>query len=269
MSLPPDDASEAAADLLGRWSAHHRGEQPPSPAPEAEVETPLPADPDAPPEEPAPPKSQPGKRAARHAAPSAPAAAGSPSWMADHVEASREVVEALGIPPARHEPQDPPPDDGATAVGRHAAAPAPGPSTDVEFHPRRAVRLVLGVLLLALLAATVAAGLWAYDERTTLSYGIAGTLLVATLVVYGVRASSSPAHLRIHAGQLEVVRGRERDVFDLSSRFTHIEESGTPGHRGWKVVCGRFGRSPVVIDRSMVDPHQFSAALARHRPSTR
>ena len=119
-----------------------------------------------------------------------------------------------------------------------------------------------------LLVATVFAGAWAYEERTTLALGIAGTLLVATLAVYGIRASAVPAKLRIHAGQLEVVRGRERDVFDLSSRFTRIEEVGTPGRPGWKVRLGRFGRDPLVIDRSMVNPQTFSEALARHRRSS-
>lgn len=247
MSLPPDDAGEAAEDLLGRWSAHHRG------GGDVDADARDRSRPEAP------------RHAARHAArPSS-----GPAWTPDQVEASREVVEALGIAPAEAEDAaDVGPDDQPAARERAVAPPQPGASTDVVFPPRRGWRRLLGLVLLVLLVATVLAGAWAYEERTTLALGIAGTLLVATLAVYGVRASAVPTKMRIHAGQLEVVRGRERDVFDLSSRFTRIEEIGTPGRPGWKVRLGRFGRDPLVIDRSMVNPHAFSEALDRHRRSS-
>ncbi len=87
-----------------------------------------------------------------------------------------------------------------------------------------------------------------------------------TLVLYAVRAGSSPTRLTIHAGQLEVVRGSKREIFDLTSRYTRVEVVGRPGRRGWKVLLGRFGRDPLVIDSSVVDPRAFTEALERFRP---
>ena len=60
-----------------------------------------------------------------------------------------------------------------------------------------------------------------------------------------------------------------REVFDLTSRFTRLEVVGKPGRPGWKVLMARFGRDPLVIDSSMVDPATFTAALERHRPMSR
>ncbi|WP_370246470.1 hypothetical protein [Nocardioides sp.] len=169
-----------------------------------------------------------------------------------------QTAESIGLSvPA---PVAPPP-------SRRAEPPARGPSTDVVFTPRSGLRAVLGVLLLASAVATVFAAIAAYDHRTTLAVGTCGTLLGVTLALYGIRAGSSPARLRIHGGQLEVVRGAERDVFDLTSRYTRIQIVGEPGRRGWKVRFARFGRDPLVIDASMVDPHAFLAELNRHRPS--
>ena len=128
------------------------------------------------------------------------------------------------------------------------------------------VRRLLGLVLLVLLPVTAGAGYLAYDDPTTLSLGLAGTLLVVTLAVYGVRAGSTPTLLAIRSGQLEVVRGASREVFDLTSRFTRIEVVGRPGRPGWKVLLARFGRDPLVIDSSVVDPAEFTAALERHRP---
>ena len=116
------------------------------------------------------------------------------------------------------------------------------------FAPRLGTRRVLGLLLLASLAATVGAGYIAYDEPRTFSVGIACTLLFVTLVLYAVRAGSSPTHLAIRGGQLEVVRGSKREIFDLTSRYTRVQVVGRPGRRGWKVLLGRFGRDPLVID---------------------
>ena len=93
----------------------------------------------------------------------------------------------------------------------------------------------------------------------------AGTLLAVTLVLYAVRAGSTPTLVAIRSGQLEVTRGKTHEVFDLTSRFTRIEVVGKPGGRGWKVLFGRFGRDPLVINSSIVDPEKFTAELERYR----
>ncbi|WP_323791492.1 hypothetical protein, partial [Nocardioides sp.] len=142
----------------------------------------------------------------------------------------------------------------------------PGRSLNVEFAPKLAARRIVGVFLLVLLAATVGAAFLAYADARPLTLGAAGTLLALTLVVYAIRAGSAPTYLAIRSGQLEVVRGKTMEKFDLTSRFTRIEVVGTPGRPGWKVLLGRFGRDPLVISGSIVDPKRFMAEMERYRP---
>ena len=293
----PGDPPDPAAELLGRWQAHHSPDPtasesgPPTTqddettstegapatdgtgggravqrtAPEVSAAPATPGEPEVP-----EPPEAPG--APRHAAPRAdPRRRRTPPHGADQVEAGREVVEALGLnPPAVPQPEPaeeagPAPSAGARPL-RARSAPVLGTSADVEFAPRLLVRHVLAWLLVGSFVASVAAVYVAYREPRTISVGVAGTLVVLTLVLYGLRATASPARLAIRGGQLEVVRGSTREVFDLTSRFTRMEVVGRPGRRGWKVLMARFGRDPLVIDASMVDPSAFTAALERHRP---
>ena len=189
----------------------------------------------APPAPPTPPKS---------AAPSAPADTTSTPW---------------------HPPSRPPSPLPAPPASRPRAA-EPGRSLNVEFEPKLVARRVVGVLLLLLVVATAGAAFLAYDDARPLTLGAAGTLLALTLVVWAIRAGSAPTYVAIRSGQLEVVRGKTKEKFDLSSRFTRIEVVGTPGRPGWKVLLGRFGRDPLVISGSIVDPKRFTTELERYRP---
>lgn len=255
-------------------------------------------------EEPAPSpaalaKPSSGVRRPKHAA---PRRAPLPSDRAtDSVSASREVMDAL----AAGRDSDPAPDKpapkhlarvrltgreedeadaaagvpGATtgrrrgrerAPGPQSAAgvrtgPQVGPSLNVEFEPKIAARRVIGLLLLVALIVTAGAAYLAYEDPRPLTLGAAGTLLAVTLVLYAVRAGSTPTLVAIRSGQLEVTRGKTHEVFDLTSRFTRIEVVGKPGGRGWKVLFGRFGRDPLVINSSIVDPKKFTAELERYR----
>jgi hypothetical protein len=293
----PGDPPDPAAELLGRWQAHHS----PDPAP-PDSGPPTTQDDETTSTEEAPATDGTGGgRAVQRTAPEvsaapatpetsgagdAPDAVGTPRHAAprtdarrrrtpplhgaDQVEAGREVVEALGIsPPAVPQPE-PAEEPGTAPAGarpvRTRSAPVVGTSADVEFAPRLLVRHVLAWLLLGSFVAAAVAVYVAYREPRTISVGVAGTLVVLTLALYGLRATATPARLAIRGGQLEVVRGSTREVFDLTSRFTRMEVVGRPGRRGWKVLMARFGRDPLVIDSSMVDPSAFTAALERHRP---
>ncbi|MBS45204.1 MAG: hypothetical protein CMH83_18945 [Nocardioides sp.] len=143
-----------------------------------------------------------------------------------------------------------------------------GRTTDVEFAPKVLARRVVGLLLLVALVATAACGYLVSLESNVLSIGLLASSGVVVLVLYAARAGSTPMVLAIRSGQLEVRHGKDRDVFDLTSRYTRIEVVGRPGRPGWRVVLGRFGRAPLVIDRSVVDPKAFSDALRRYRPNT-
>lgn len=256
-SRTPGDEPDPAAELLGRWHAHHAA------TPESSADDEAPEEPPAPPATPAA-----DERGPKHAAQRPPARPRRSARGSDQTEAGREIVVALGITPPDATPLSlaPPPEP---APRRPHPAVLAARGGDVEFVPRTLVRTLLGYLLLALVPATVVAGYLAYDDPETFRLAITGLLLFLVLVVYAVRVSAAPARLSIRSGQLEVVRGSHRDVFDLTSRFTRIEVVGRPGRPGWKVLFARFGKDPLVIDSSMVDPATFTAALERNRPQQR
>lgn len=258
---------DPAAELLGRWQSHHAG------TPESSTDAATTGEPSAVAPAAATPAAVSPPRP-RHAASLPLGRRRAPtSYAVDQNAAGREVVEALeAAPPRRLDPPREPVAEPAVAAPatprrREPAPVATGRTTDVEFAPRVMARRVTGVLLLVLLPLTVAAAYLAYDQPRTLTVGVAGTLVVLTLAVYGLRVGSTPTRLAIRSGQLEVVRGSSREVFDLTSRFTRLEVVGRPGRRGWKVLMARFGRDPLVIDSSVVDPVAFTAALERHRPT--
>ena len=278
---------DSADDLWTRWQSH-RTEAAETPEAPALPVRPVPAN-DA-----LPPIVPPRHAAVRPMTPSV-------ERDSNYVAASREIIEALEqgerpTPPASTsghpwlratdrapaepasrlqkatEPADLPIRSGRNPVQDRSTRRAPSPtdlgseSTDVVFAERLAARRLVGLLTFLMLAATGTAAYLAYSDPQSFTLGIAGLLLLVSLVLYGIRASSTPARLAIRAGQLEVVRGTQREVFDLTSRYTRIEVVGRPGRRGWKVLFGRFGRSPLVVDSSMVDPKAFTEALERLRP---
>jgi hypothetical protein len=175
-----------------------------------------------------------------------------------------EEPEPLPPPePARR--VDPPSPEGPRLTG--TMPPVRG-STNVDFAPRTGARRAVGALLLVALAGMVGAGLVAFREPTTLTVGVAGTMLTLTLALWAIRAASPVARLSVRGGQLEVEQGGTRLVFDLSgSGYTPIRVEGAPGDRRWKVVFLRRSMDPFVIDSSMVDPHEFMDVLRRYRPT--
>lgn len=224
------EQDDPAADLFDRWMSHHTTE---ATRPAAQ---PTPAEP----------------------APAEPARA-EPTQQATVVEAppaAPPTPQARRAPAVRPTPPAP----------RRSAAPV-GLSTNVEFTPRTRARTVVGWLLFLAALGTVGAGFVAAGEPTTLTVGVAGTLLVLTLLLWAIRAASPVARLRVRAGQLEVVRGGDRFVLDLGgAAYTPIEVVGTPGERRWKVLFMRRGMDPFVVDTSMVDAREFMDVLRRYRP---
>ena len=105
-----------------------------------------------------------------------------------------------------------------------------------------------------------------YRDPNTLTVGLAAVLLVLTLTLWAIRASSPVIRLAVRSGQLEVTDAGGRSVFDLSGGFTPTEVVGAPGDRSWRVLFLRRGMEPFVVDSSMVDPHEFMETLRRYRP---
>jgi len=190
-------------------------------------------------------------------------------WLSNRQDADETAVETGAEPPTEEAAGPdridvPVTDDDQPA--RAATPPATGASTDVEFTPRTKARSLLGWLLLIAVVGAGVVGYAAYRDPSTLTVGLAGTLAVLVLVLWAIRTGSPSAHLRVHAGQLEVVQGGVRSVFELNGSFTPIEVVGTPGDRDWRVLFLRPKMEPFVIDSSMVDPRSFMDVLRRYRP---
>ena len=152
------------------------------------------------------------------------------------------------------------PDDNLTAAEA---------STDVTFPVRRGVRRALSSVLLVVLAGTALASYAAAREPSATTVGLAALLAVLLLVVWAVRASTTPAQLAIRRGQLTITRNGRTEIVDVASPYTPIAIVGEPSERRWTVLIERDGLPLVVVTRSLVDPHWFESALYRLRPELR
>jgi len=167
-------------------------------------------------------------------------------------------------PPVAPEPGFPPlptpsPDRGVP--GRAASLPH-----TIFFKPRSGGKQILGLLLLVFLALTVIAAVWAWSDRTYLSYGITAVAALVTATVWATRASATPVRLTLHGSELEIVRDGSRALFDLAAKHTPIEVQGEPGDRRWRVLIMRRSMSPYIVDATMVDPTEFTRVLRYFRP---
>jgi hypothetical protein len=135
-----------------------------------------------------------------------------------------------------------------------------------KFAPKRSARRLLTLWLLGGLGASAYLVRAAIEFQDTMSIGVAAIVVVATAMVWAIRAGSSMTRLEVHQGQLQVLQQGSRYVFDLPSQFTAVEVHGRPGRRGWKVVFPRRGMAPFVVDASMVDPDDFMRVLRFYRP---
>ncbi|MGI8645393.1 MAG: hypothetical protein ACR2JD_03595, partial [Nocardioides sp.] len=171
---------------------------------------------------------------------------------------------------------EPKPEPALTPAGRLPAfvatnkPQAPTPPDDMpavtEFAPRQGTRMIAGVLLLAALVAAATSAYLAWQERTTATLGILATLFLLVLVIWATRASTAPAHVKIHSGRLTVQQTSGIRHFDLASKYTPLHLKGRPGLPGWKVIIEQRDAAPFVISSSMVDPKEFMRVLRYYRP---
>lgn len=164
-------------------------------------------------------------------------------------------------------------DAGLTATPAPIPAPIPAPAPPPEpaasvvtLHPRRSARRVLGALLLGAVALTALTAYVAHDDPTTASLGVAGAFAALTLVLWAVRASTSTATVVLDHGVLDIHAHGSHHRFDLRSHYAVLSLHGEPGQRRWRAQFERRGLPPYVVDRSMVDPAEFVAAVRRFRP---
>lgn len=142
-------------------------------------------------------------------------------------------------------------------------------STNAVFKPRHAARNVITGVVVLVAALTVAAGYVAYQERTNVMYGLVVLLTVLTIIVWAVRATTTVTELAVIRGQLEMIRDGKFEVIDLASPYTPVLVEGRAGHRSWRVFIERHDQPLLEIDRSVVDPHHFTAVLQQLRPELR
>ncbi|MDF9716544.1 hypothetical protein KK617_10355, partial [Nocardioides sp. ChNu-99] len=160
---------------------------------------------------------------------------------------------------------DPAPSTPIGARSRAAGTPEALPPARVEFTSSRTGQLTASLLILAGLLVTAGLGWVAYDTRATPDIALAGVAAALTLVVWGVRAGSAPSRVAIDRGVLEIHRGAQRSTFDLTNLQLDVEEQGHPRDRTWQFVVHRRSLGPVAVDRRMVDPTAFMAAVRRYR----
>ena len=154
----------------------------------------------------------------------------------------------------------------ARKVSKHDAVATEMPGV-YKFAAKRTSRRLLTISLLIGLVASAYFGLAAYEVKETPSIGLAAIVVLATAMVWAIRAGASVTMLEVHQGQLQVIQQGGRFIFDLASQYTRFEVHGEPGHRGWKVLFPRRGMAPFTVDASMVDPDDFMRVLRFFRPA--
>jgi hypothetical protein len=135
-----------------------------------------------------------------------------------------------------------------------------------RFAPKRTSRRLLTISLLIGLVASAWFVREAVEVKDTPSMGLAAIVVLATAMVWAIRAGASITRLEVHQGQLQVIQQGGRFIFDLASQYTLFEVHGHPGRRGWKVLFPRRGMEPFTVDATMVDPDDFMRVLRFFRP---
>ena len=172
-------------------------------------------------------------------------------------DAAVALVDDSPEPEADAEPEDEPEPD-LVATGKHT-----------PYHSKRGSGVLPIVAILAAMACAAVVGRYALQGTLRDDIGLSVTLSVLTagLLMYALRAIANvrTVHLDSH-GVLKVVFGDFSSTFDVTSPNTQIEQIGTPGKSGWKLVILRRSMSPVEIDAKTVDPRTFVEALRQWRP---
>jgi hypothetical protein len=135
-----------------------------------------------------------------------------------------------------------------------------------KFAAKRTSRRLLTISLLIGMVASAYFVRAAVEVKETPSIGLAAIVVLATAMVWAIRAGASVTKLEVHQGQLQVIQQGGTYIFDLASQYTRFEVHGQPGHRGWKVLFPRRGMAPFTVDASMVDPDDFMRVLRFFRP---
>ena len=159
----------------------------------------------------------------------------------------------------------PAPDDhGGDSSDAHAADPSSAAAAlDLSVEPT--ARRVAGFLLFAAALLTAIEAGVAYADPGVVTLGLAGLLLLTTGVAWRAWSRRPVATVTVSGTRLEITQGGGRHVFDLADTRSPVDVIGVPGDRSWRVLFYRRGRTPYVLDASMVDPAEFMRVLHARR----
>lgn len=132
----------------------------------------------------------------------------------------------------------------------------------VEFARRNGMHAFAGFLLLVSLVGCAISGYLLWATGDTVHQGILAGCGVMVLLMWGIRAATTPTRVSVSNGILEIARTGQPVSFDLTSRYTVIEVHERP----WKVTVAKAGLAPMTITREIVDPKAFMAVLRYYRP---
>ncbi|TIC80146.1 hypothetical protein [Nocardioides sp. GY 10127] len=149
--------------------------------------------------------------------------------------------------------------------GRHPGR--SGPSPDLVLTPRRRVHsLATGALVVAVAATAAAAVVATASGRPADAVAVA-VLGLAVAALWIARARTTPVHVRLKHGLLEVRTGSHRHTFDLASPYVLVEVQGVAGRLGWELALQQLGGASVRLTAADVDSVPLTEALRWHRPT--
>lgn len=126
------------------------------------------------------------------------------------------------------------------------------------------------LLSMALAATSVVAAMVAFlaflNDNLFTTFGLAMLLVTVVLAVAAARTRVQPVHVTMTRGVVYIDKGDTSYRFDIRNAGTAVQMVGEPGDPGWQVRFRRKGMEDFVLDRDLVDPHDFTRRLREHRP---
>lgn len=210
-------------------------------------------------------------------APIQPAAPEAPVTPPAATTRPAKPVPATPVPPQERrtpEPHSPQPHDDGDLPRKHRPPERPltvgsGVPALVEFDPQRSTQHLLAMFLFLSVVATIGTGYLAYDSRGITEIAIAAFCGVLMLILWSAHSTAAPPRVKIEHGTLEVRSKDSHHRFDLTSPYTDLVATGTPGRRNWKVSIHRKSMRAFVIDSTMVDGREFMPVLEVCRAEAR
>jgi hypothetical protein len=154
--------------------------------------------------------------------------------------------------------------DDSTTAGLGAPPPVePGLLAVHRFARPAGIRRLQAATALGVVALTAFLGLWARLDSRALA-GLPVLMLALSVALVLAWFGRPVSEVRVEYGTLVVSTGDSEQRLDVAG--VELDVVGSPDRRGWRVRFRRPGRRALVVDASMVDPHEFTEVMGRWRP---